>query len=154
MDAVAPLSGLVQKAATPSRPHHGGRWGLDATGHKQAGISRGYQSPRRAGPIPGPHLDRATNGSQQAGAGQGADRCTHRPTDGGGVPMGHKGSKEINDAGHVKRHLREHQRLAGGSNHTLLSYPASALGPRTHPSNLEREMGGSTGQNDGHGRHQ
>ena len=43
MDAVASLSRLVQKAASPSRSYHGGRWGLDTTWHKQAGISRGYQ---------------------------------------------------------------------------------------------------------------
>ena len=154
MDAIASLSRLVQKAASPSRPYHGGRWGLDATWYKQAGISRGYQPPRRAGLVPGPHLDRATNGSQQTGTGQGADRCTHRPTDGGRVSMGHKGSKEINDAGYVKRHLWEHQRLAGGINHTLLSHLASAMGLRAHSSNMEREMGSSTGQDDGYGRHQ
>ena len=43
--------------------------------------------------------------------------------------MSHKGSKEINDAGYVKRHLWEHQRLAGEINHTLLSHLASDLGP-------------------------
>ena len=154
MDAIASLSRLVQKAASPSRPYHGGRWGLDATWYKQAGISRGYQPPRCARPVPGPHLDSTTNGSQQTGTGQGTGWCTHRPTDGRRVSMGHKGSKEINDAGYVKRHLWEHQKLTGGINHTLLSHLASALGPRTHPSNMERKMGGPTGQDDGYSRHQ
>ena len=45
--------------------------------------------------------------------------------------MGHKGSKEINDAGYVKRHLWEHQRLAGGINHALLSHPAREHIPQT-----------------------